>query len=193
MTAKKTELPFIAEVWGTLSSINCNEQTHEKNGLTYLSWAWAWGILMEYYPESEYEFSKPKYLPNGTVEVWVTITIKQGLNSAKRRMWLAVMNYKNQAVVDPDSTAISNTRMRCLTKCLAMFGLGHYIYAGEDIPRAEAKEVKKEAVVPIPKKIEACTNINQLVALWGSLTNDQQEQNRELFHEIKTRFQEALK
>jgi hypothetical protein len=27
--------------------------------------------------------------------------------------------------------------MRCLVKAIAMFGLGHYIYAGEDLPRAE--------------------------------------------------------
>ena len=49
-------------------------------------------------------------------------------------MWLPVMDYKNKAIVTPDTRAVSDTRMRCLTKCLAMYGLGHYIYAGEDLP-----------------------------------------------------------
>lgn len=32
---------------------------------------------------------------------------------------------------------INTAIMRCLTKCLAMFGLGLYIYAGEDLPHRE--------------------------------------------------------
>ena len=34
--------------------------------------------------------------------------------------------------------------MRCLVKCLAMFGLGHYIYAGEDLPSAEADKAAEQ-------------------------------------------------
>ena len=65
-------------------------------------------------------------------------------------MWLPVMDYKNKAIASPDTRAVSDTRMRCLTKCLAMFGLGHYIYAGEDLPPdsgppSEPKPEKKPA------------------------------------------------
>lgn len=38
---------------------------------------------------------------------------------------------------------INKTIMRCLTKNLAMFGLGLYIYAGEDLPENEKEEAKK--------------------------------------------------
>ena len=39
--------------------------------------------------------------------------------------------------------------MRCLTKNLAMFGLGHYIYAGEDLPESDEEQ---EKVVPQKKQ-----------------------------------------
>ena len=51
-------------------------------------------------------------------------------------MWLPVMDNRNKAVVNPTSRDVSDARMRCLVKCIAMFGLGHYIYAGEDLPLA---------------------------------------------------------
>ena len=62
------------------------------------------------------------------------------------------MDYKNKAIVKPDTRAVSDTRMRCLTKCLAMYGLGHYIYAGEDLPTQT--ETAEEAKPP-PKKAPA--------------------------------------
>jgi hypothetical protein len=56
-------------------------------------------------------------------------------------MWLPVMNHKNQAISNPDAFQINTAKMRCLTKCLAMFGLGHYIYAGEDLPEVEQEKL----------------------------------------------------
>ena len=67
-------------------------------------------------------------------------------------MWLPVMDYKNKAIVSPDTRAVSDTRMRCLTKCLAMYGLGHYIYAGEDLPTQAEPAVEEK---PAPKKSPA--------------------------------------
>jgi len=46
------------------------------------------------------------------------------------------MDHRNKAIVNPTSRDVSDARMRCLVKCIAMFGLGHYIYAGEDLPLA---------------------------------------------------------
>lgn len=150
MSTKSTSKsePTYKSVWDTLSKVDCSEHTQEKNGLTFLSWAWAWGIMMEHYPDASYSFSSPVRDEKGTVEVWCTVKI----GSLERRMWLPVMDYKNNAIISPDYRKISDTRMRCLTKCLAMYGLGHYIYAGEDIPTKDEapKEVKKEA--PKPKK-----------------------------------------
>ena len=132
---------FSKIVWKTLSAIDASKHTEKKMNLTYLSWAWAWGILMDNFPCSQFEFKPPVSYEDGSAEIWVTITLSDGISQLERSMWLPVMNHKNQAIKQPDSRAISDTRMRCLTKCLAMFGLGHYIYAGEDLPEAEKNPV----------------------------------------------------
>jgi len=132
----KNQTTLMARVWADLSAINVNDHIQKKGNLSYLSWAWAWSTLMTKYPESYYVFQDNR-TENGTVMVECVLTIHEGEEVATRTMWLPVMDHKNKAIVDPDTRAISDTRMRCLVKCLAMFGLGFYIYAGEDIPQAE--------------------------------------------------------
>ena len=142
--------PTSKEVWDTLSKINVSQHTEQKMGLTYLSWAWAWGVLKDHYPSAKYSFEEWEYMPEshgngerplgtridyrvypdgtGSVECEVSI----GDVSAK--MWLPVMDNRNNPVVSPSSRAVSDAKMRCLVKAIAILGLGHYIYAGEDIP-----------------------------------------------------------
>ena len=122
----------MSSVWTTLSAIDVSKHIEKKGNLSYLSWAYAWGTLMQYYPEASYFYDEPNVDPNGTVEVEVELTI-EGIT---RRMWLPVMDHRNKAIVNPTSRDVSDARMRCLVKCIAMFGLGHYIYAGEDLPLA---------------------------------------------------------
>jgi len=143
-------------VWDKLSKIDLSSQTKKKMNLTYLSWTWAWGVLMENYPEATYDFYQAddgtpfcKY-PNGTAEVRCRIQIGE----LQREMSLAVMDNKNNSIAEPSSTDVNNAKMRCLVKCLAMFGLGHYIYAGEDLPqdtKAEPKPKVETEVVVEPK------------------------------------------
>ena len=69
-------------------------------------------------------------------------------------MWLPVMDNRNQSVLKPTSTQINNTLMRCLTKNLAMHGMGLYIYAGEDIPQITAEEISKSNEQSKSKKVK---------------------------------------
>ena len=133
--------------WKTLSAIDCSKHVEKKGNLSYLSWAWAWQTLMEHYPDSTYTFSDPMTLCGETVEVSVSVSVK----GITHTMWLPVMDNRNKSIVNPTSRDISDARMRCLVKCIAMFGLGIYLYAGEDLPRAvqnavvsadQAKEIK---------------------------------------------------
>ena len=121
------------QIWQTLASIDLSSQVDQKGKLTYLSWAWAWGSLMNHYPDTTYEFSDRTF-SDGSMEITCVVTITEGDQSVSRSMWLAVMGNRNESIQSPDSTAINKSKMRCLTKCLGMFGLGHYIYAGEDLP-----------------------------------------------------------
>jgi len=144
------------DVWDTLSKVDVSDHTEKKMKLTYLSWAWAWGILMEHYPEAKYSFYEDDNhvpfvtLPDGTCEVRCRVSI----GDLVREMWLPIMNHKNQPVINPNSFQVNTSKMRCLTKCLGMWGLGHYIYAGEDLPDADAKEEKPVGKKPEPKKEE---------------------------------------
>jgi hypothetical protein len=121
------------QIWQTLASIDLSSQTEKKGKLTYLSWTWAWGSLMNHYPDTAYEFSDRTF-SDGSMEITCVVTITEGDQSVTRSMWLAVMDNRNDSILSPDSTDINKSKMRCLTKCIGMFGLGHYIYAGEDLP-----------------------------------------------------------
>ena len=171
MTASKSKHTY-ASVWKTLSAIDCSEKAEKKNGLTYLSWAWAWGILMEHYPEATYQFLNEEWDSEGRATVWCKVTIGE----LERLMWLPVMDYKNKAIVRPDTRAVSDTRMRCLTKCLAMYGLGHYIYAGEDLP--SQTETADEA----PPKPEPAPNADDtldiLISTFNKFSEDPDTGNR---------------
>jgi hypothetical protein len=125
--------------WETLSKINVNDHTEKKNGLTYLSWAWAWGVLKDNYPDATFEkHIQPNGMPyiidaNGFAYVQVTVTV-DGISATEL---FPVLDYKNKAVVKPDSFAINTAMQRALAKAISYHGLGHYIYAGEDLPQSE--------------------------------------------------------
>ena len=134
------------DVWETLSKVDCSEHIEKKMNLSYLSWAWAWGVLMEHYPNAQFSFQAfndsdgimrdAMFYPDGSASVHVTVSI----GDLARSMWLPVMDYKNNAIANPSARQISDAKMRCLVKCIAMFGLGHYIYAGEDLPVSDDKK-----------------------------------------------------
>jgi len=124
------------EVWHTLSAIDVSNHIEKKGNLSYLSWAWAYGTMMEHYPDIHYSFEEDKCQDTNTVEISCVVHIHTGTERDEmmmRHMWLPVMDHRNKAIVNPDKFAINSSKMRCLVKCFAMFGLGHYIYAGEDI------------------------------------------------------------
>jgi uncharacterized protein YecT (DUF1311 family) len=127
-----------------LLKINVNDHTEKKNGLTYLSWAWAWAEVLKHDPEATWVCHT--YGPQGAEEpcmrigktamVHVSVTIK-GL---RRDCMLPVMDHRNKAIQDPDAFAVNTAIMRCMTKAISMHGLGLYIYAGEDLPEVDEAE-----------------------------------------------------
>ena len=162
----------------TLYSLNVNENVEKKNGLSYLSWSWAIAEVLKKYPDMTYEILRFEnnlpytYDENTGYMVFTKVTI-EGIT---REMWLPVMDGANKAMLDHEYTYqvknyktgeitdktvakatmfdINKTIMRCLTKNLAMFGLGLYIYAGEDLPEEEAnRKVDEEQMKKIRKLI----------------------------------------
>lgn len=148
-------------IFETLSAINVNDKTEKKSGLTYLSWAWAWSEFQKVCPEATYYIVKDtRGLPYFADESGAMVYTRVTVGNIMHEMWLPVMDGANKAMKTTPYTYttkfgektceaytmfdINKTIMRCLTKNLAMFGLGIYIYAGEDLPEGyEAPAPKK--------------------------------------------------
>lgn len=142
MSEELKKLPqsdFVKRVWEDLSTIDLEGYTkvlkHAGNA-TYLSWSNAWTLLMQRYPWST-EIYEVNELENKSVEVRCTLTVSDGSEEFTRSMHLPVMDAKMQAIFDPSARAISDTKARCLVKCLSKFGLGIHLYAGDEFPRLE--------------------------------------------------------
>ena len=139
-------------IWKTLSAIDCSDHIEQKGQFSYLAWTWAWAKVKEVYPESTYKVLKDRTFHDDTMEVRVEVTIHDPSGTARpflsHTMWLPVLDFKNKPIQCPNAFDINTARMRCLVKCLAMFGLGHYIYAGESAPAAppELREKYDELV-----------------------------------------------
>lgn len=150
-----------------LIKLNVNENTEKKNNLTYLSWAWAWTEILKQDPEASYEvlmFDNKPYVfdENLGYMVFTRVTafgdtktmqlpVMDGANKAQKNVEYTykVKEYKDgkwtggytDKTVEPATMFDINTAiMRCMTKNLALFGLGLYIYAGEDLPDGEETE-----------------------------------------------------
>ena len=123
-------------IWQTLSSIDCSDHIEKKGQFSYLAWTWAWAKVKEHYPRAYYDLQDDLVYPDGTMEVRVRVGIPIENESCAQThmMWLPVLDFKNKPIPNPNAFDINTARMRCLVKCLAMFGLGHYIYAGESSP-----------------------------------------------------------
>ena len=161
-----------------LSAINVNDKVEKKSNLTYLSWAWAWSETKKAFPDAWYQIKgdpltqKPYFydenlgymvmtevtIEGKTLEMWLPV-----MDGANKSMLKTSYTYKGNSwengikvVVDKTVEAasmfdINKTLMRCLVKNLAMFGLGIYIYAGEDLPETPATPV---APAPAPAPVE---------------------------------------
>lgn len=159
------------EIWDTLSKVDVSSHIDKKGSLSYLSWAWAWGVLMKHYPQAVYNFLQTERAEDGTTTVYCEVTI----DDVSRLMWLPVMDHRNNAIANPDARKISDTKMRCLTKCLAMFGLGHYIYAGEDLPEQEPTPlVSQEKIDHIISVIDNGTAFDFYSEIYDLSSEDQE-------------------
>ena len=120
-------------------AINVNERTEKKGNLTYLSWAWAWAEFKKAYPDATYTIWRNEdglpYVHDPKTGYMVYTSVTVGMTT--HEMWLPVMDARNKAMLECTMFDVNKTIMRCLTKNLAMFGLGLYIYAGEDLPETE--------------------------------------------------------
>ncbi|MBQ6143257.1 MAG: DUF1071 domain-containing protein [Clostridia bacterium] len=169
-------------IFETLFNINVGEHIEKKNGLSYLSWPFAWSEVKKIFPDANYkvklfgENNLPYVYDESTgYMVFTSVTI----NDLTHEMWLPVMdnsnksmksvkytydtNYRKNVPVGPASMFdINKAIMRCLVKNLSMFGLGLYIYAGEDLPEKDSEKILPSDVKSLKKVISEFENSEKL-------------------------------
>ena len=168
-----------------LLKINVNDHTEKKNGLTYLSWAWAWAETLKADPKANFKVEMfdgtPLMAVGGSFMVWVTVT----MFDKPITCMLPVLDYRNKPIATPNSFEVNTAIMRCLTKAIAMHGLGLYIYAGDDIPM-DADEPEPVTVKPVnkeTKKVEAEVKLDA----------GDPDKNAELFADSMIKFSTLVK
>ena len=148
-------------VFEELFEVNVNAHVENKNGLSYLSWPYAWAAVKKRFPDANYKIHQfgEAHLPYVFDEgVGYMVFTEVTIDGLTHMMWLPVMDGANKAMksegyiydtkhkkgltVEPASMFdINKAIMRCLVKNLAMFGLGLYIYSGEDLPEIEVEKI----------------------------------------------------
>lgn len=158
-----------------LYQLNLNDKVENKNGLTYLSWANAWAAFKMVYPNATYRIIKNPQtnLPYFADETGIMVYTEITADHQTYEMWLPVMDASNKAMklkaytyqvwdktnrkyverkVEAASMFdINKTVMRSLVKNLAMFGLGLYIFAGEDMPETVSDDATQTPVQDVVK------------------------------------------
>ena len=199
-----------------LYKMNLNDKVEKKDNLTYLTWSEAWKAFKEVHPSATYrvisnpDTKLPYFADDIGVMVFTEVTADDltlpmflpVLNSANKPMKPQSYTYKvcdkqNSCYVERTCDAVTmfdvnRALMRCLVKNLAMFGLGLYIYQGEDMPTEEqaGAEIKpatqpqqkasaskpqqqpapqpqsKEQIEELKRKISSATDVPGLVNIY---------------------------
>lgn len=151
-----------------LNSVNVNGHTEQKNGLTYLSWAWAWAEVKKAYPTANYTIyedanGRPYHTDGRTCWVKTGVTIE----GQEHIEYLPVMDFRNQSIPADKVTSmdVNKAIQRSLTKACARHGLGLYIYAGEDLPEDDAN-AEQEELEALIEAVNNCVAVDDLTNIW---------------------------
>lgn len=188
-----------AIMFNALSNLDLSDKCEKREQLTYLSWANAWSEFKSAYPSATYRILKnenglPYFSdPNLGIMVFTEVTV----DDVTHQMWLPVMDSKNKAMkltpytyqvwdnykkayIEKTVQAasmfdINKTLMRCLVKNLAMFGLGLYIFQGDDLPEKQgddsssapvSKLVQQDPLAGIKNAINSANDVTTLMSFY---------------------------
>jgi hypothetical protein len=130
--------------YSELRKINVNEHIEKKNGLSYLSWAWAVDTLLQNDPTATWSYGEPVRFGESLM-VFCTVNAFGKSMTAQ----LPVMDFRNKAIQNPDAMSVNTAMQRCLAKAIALHGLGLYIYAGEDLPEEDVVKAPTQSITPM--------------------------------------------
>ena len=200
-----------AIMFNALSNLDLSNKCEKRDQLTYLSWANAWSEFKSAYPSATYRILKNENgLPYfSDPDLGIMVFTEVIVDDVIHQMWLPVMDSKNKAmkftpytyqvwdnykksfvektVQSASMFDINKTLMRCLVKNLAMFGLGLYIFQGDDLPEKSADDTNSSApqqqmqkavqqpvdpLAPIKNAINSMVDVNSLMNLYFDHQNE---------------------
>jgi hypothetical protein len=160
--------------YAQIRKINLNTHIEKKNGLSYLSWAWAVDQLLMLDSEASWEYGEPRRFGK-TLMVFCSVTAF----GKRRTAQLPVMDFYNRAISNPDAYQVNTAMQRCLAKAISLHGIGLYIYAGEDVPEDIVIESSSKAVSKGAKSDQSVlppqNKITPTAGAMDSFTKDEQD------------------
>jgi hypothetical protein len=176
-------------VYEVLSKINVNDKTETKNGLTYLSWAWAWGVLKQNYPSASYTIYENKdgwnYHTDGKT-AWVKTGVT--VENIEHIEYLPIMDFRNKSIPLEQVTSfdVNKAIQRSLTKAISRQGLALYVFAGEDLPEDNSAESTTKptdfkankvasTIVGDPEQKARPNTVEQLKEVFAELTPEKRD------------------
>ena len=136
-----------------LNAVNVQDKVEKKNGMNYLSWAWAWGEVKKLHPDATYRIYET---PEGCIyhTDGKTCWVKTGVtvNGIEHIEYLPVMDMRNKSIplASVTSMDVNKAIQRSITKACARHGLGLYVYAGEDLPEDDNASPAPESLPEPP-------------------------------------------
>lgn len=153
----------VMKTFNELRTINVNEHIEKKGKFNYLSWTWAVDQLLQNDPSATWEFKDPVYFAE-TLMVFCSVTAFGKTMNCQ----MPVIDSRNKAIPNPNAMDVNTAMMRCLTKCISLFGIGLYIYAGEDLPNTDPEPVE---VQPFLDEISVAKDLDALKAIYTNAYN----------------------
>ena len=119
-----------------LRKIDVSKYIEKKGRFSYLSWSWAVDTLLQHDESAEWTYADPLTLPDGSMMVFCTVKAFGKEMTAQ----LPVIDFKNQAIKNPNAMQLNTAMQRCLAKAIALYGLGLFLFQGEDLPPHDVLE-----------------------------------------------------
>lgn len=142
-----------------LRKLDVGQHIEKKNNLSYLSWSYAVDVLLQNDPMATWQFDAPTMFGE-------TMMVQCSVNAFGKTitMHLPVMDHRNQAIKNPDAVQVNKAMMRCLAKAIACFGIGLYIFSGEDLPTEAVEALDVDALL---SKIKSAKDVLELKAIYA--------------------------
>tara|TARA_R100000808_G_C2145287_1_gene153099 strand:- start:1636 stop:2184 length:549 start_codon:yes stop_codon:yes gene_type:complete len=118
-----------------LDRVDVTKHIEKKGRFSYLSWTFAVRELKTLHPTATWTIHEWEGVPFIKTECGYFVKVTVDVDGIEMTQVHPVLDNANKSVEQPNAFQINTSIQRCLTKAIALHGLGIHIYAGEDLPQ----------------------------------------------------------